>query len=148
MNIFITGASSGIGEYLAYAYSKKNVKLGIAARRIEKLYKVAEKCRESGGTVFTYQLDVNDHDHCREIISQFIKDTGGIDIIIANAGVADHDHLKSGDATVINKILHTNILGVTNTLLPVIPIMKEKREGHIVIISSIASFMSIFHFVF
>ena len=69
-------------------------------------------------------------------VGPFILDASGLDIVIANAGVADHDHLKSGDAVFINNILHTNILGVTNTVLPVIPYMKEHNKGKIVIIKT------------
>tara|TARA_B100000029_G_scaffold483234_1_gene534221 strand:+ start:18 stop:725 length:708 start_codon:yes stop_codon:yes gene_type:complete len=145
MNIFITGASSGIGEYLAYAYSGQNIKLGLAARRTDKLDEVAEKCRKTSSKVFTYKMDVNDRRQSKSIIQQFISDAGGLNIVIANAGVANHDHLKSGDAEVINTILHTNILGVTNTILPAIPYMIDKNKGKIVIISSIASFSNLIH---
>jgi short-subunit dehydrogenase len=143
MNVFITGASSGIGEYLAYEYSKQNAHIGITARRIDKLERIAKKCTELGGTISFYQLDVNDQEECNKIINQFSDKVEGIDIIIANAGVGDHDNLKTGDATTINNILHTNIIGLTNTIIPAIPNMINQKSGNIVIISSIASFFNI-----
>ena len=143
MNIFITGASSGIGEFLAYEYSRQKATIGITARRIKNLKKIAKKCTELGGSVFYYQLDVNEQNQCKTTVDQFIADSGSIDIIIANAGVGEHDHLKSGDASIINNILHTNIIGLTNTIIPVIPSMINQQKGNIVIISSIASFFSI-----
>jgi len=138
--IFITGASSGIGEHLAYAYARRGAILGLAARRIDRLNEVAETCREAGGKTFTYELDVRDEEAAKRVTHQFLKDAGGIDIVIANAGIGGKDQLGSGDPAHINRILSTNILGVTNIVVPFIPTMKNNRSGNIVIISSVAGF--------
>ena len=75
-----------------------------------------------------------------------MKDAQGIDIVIANAGVAYSDKISSGDPAQINKVISTNVIGVTNSIIPFIPKMKEQQSGKIVIISSIASFRPIaFH---
>ena len=80
------------------------------------------------------------------IADQFMADAGGIDIAIANAGIGGDDGLFSGDSNQINTILNTNILGVTNTLMPFIPAMKIQNSGALVCISSVASFMPLpFH---
>ncbi|NOZ04161.1 MAG: SDR family NAD(P)-dependent oxidoreductase, partial [FCB group bacterium] len=60
--VFITGASSGIGEHLAYAYARRGATIGLAARRIDRLSEIAGKCRELGGKTFTYELDVCDEE--------------------------------------------------------------------------------------
>ena len=83
--VFITGASSGIGEYLAYSYSKLNYCVGLAARREDKLNKVAKKCIELGGEAIIYPLDVLDENLCSETINDFISLSGSIDAIYANA---------------------------------------------------------------
>jgi len=146
MNVFLTGASSGIGEYLAYEYSKQHAHIGITARRIDKLEQIAKKCTTLGGKVSFYQLDVNNQEECKNVINKFVNEVGGIDIVIANAGIGNHDNMKTGDATIINNILHTNIIGLTNTIYPAIPHMINQKSGNIVIISSIASFLNIkFH---
>ena len=137
-SVFITGASSGIGESLAYYYAKEGATVGIAARRDDRLKAVAEKVKEYGGTPATFQLDVSDQEACKQAADQFIDEAGGIDIVIANAGVGGTDKLSSGDATAINKILSINILGVTSTIIPFIPAMKEQKSGRICIISSVA----------
>ena len=136
--VFITGASSGIGESLAYYYAKEGAIVGIAARRDYRLKSVEEKVKEYGGTPVTFQLDVSDQEACEHAADQFIQQTEAIDIVIANAGVGGTDKLSSGDASAINKILSINILGVTNTVIPFIPTMKEQNSGRICIISSVA----------
>tara|TARA_Y100000590_G_scaffold470578_1_gene666529 strand:+ start:2374 stop:3114 length:741 start_codon:yes stop_codon:yes gene_type:complete len=138
-SVFITGASSGIGESLAYYFAKEGAIVGIVARRENRLNAVAEKIKEFGGTPSVFQLDVSDQEACKMAADQFIQDTGRIDIVIANAGIAGTDKLSSGNARTINKILSINILGVTSTIIPFIPIMKEQKSGgRICIISSVA----------
>ena len=140
---FISGASSGIGEHLAYAYAKRGATLGLAARRKERLDEVAAKCSELGGETYVYPLDARDKDACSQAATDFLDKNGRIDMVIANAGIGGHDDLMSGDASAINTILETNILGVTNTLMPFIPKMKEQKSGVLVNVSSVASFLKI-----
>ena len=144
--VFITGASSGIGKALALAYAKRGYSVGLTARREDILQDVAQACEKLGGAPFVYQLDVQDAEKCKSIADQFMADAGSIDIAIANAGIGGDDGLFSGDSNQINTILSTNILGVTNTLIPFIPAMKAQNSGALVCISSVASFMPLpFH---
>jgi hypothetical protein len=145
--VFITGASSGIGAALATEYAKRGATLGISARRSEKLQSIAQQCKESGAAdVFTYTLDVTDQDSSADTAKEFIAAANGIDIVIANAGVAYSDKISSGEATQINKVFSTNVLGATNSIIPFVPTMKGNSSGKIVIIRSIASFRPIaFH---
>ncbi len=144
--VFITGASSGIGKALALAYAKRGYSVGLTARREEILQDVAQACEKLGGTPFVYRLDVQDAEKCKSVADQFMADAGNIDIAIANAGIGGDDGLFSGDSNQINTILNTNILGVTNTLIPFIPAMKAQNSGALVCISSVASFMPLpFH---
>jgi short-subunit dehydrogenase len=144
--VFITGASSGIGKALALAYAKRGYSVGLTARREDILQDVAQACEKLGGTPFVYRLDVQDAEKCKSVADQFMTDAGSIDIAIANAGIGGDDGLFSGDSNQINTILNTNILGVTNTLIPFIPAMKAQNSGALVCISSVASFMPLpFH---
>ncbi|MCH7764915.1 MAG: SDR family NAD(P)-dependent oxidoreductase [Candidatus Marinimicrobia bacterium] len=141
--IFISGASSGIGEYLAYAYASRGATVALAARRKNKLEVVAEKCRKHGGNVFIYTVDIKDRQASKDSADDFIHKVGGIDLVIANAGIGNHDDIINGDASVINDILETNIIGVTNTLIPFIPTMKKQKHGILVPVSSVASFLAV-----
>lgn len=141
--VFITGASSGIGEYVAYEYAKQGATIGLAARRKEVLEKVANKCKELGGKPSIYSIDVNDATSTKLAIDDFIKSNNGIDIIIANAGISGRVDLESGNSDEINRMLSTNILGVSNTVLPVIPTMLKQHSGQVVVVSSIAGFRAL-----
>jgi short-subunit dehydrogenase len=145
LNIFITGASSGIGESLAYYYSQKGYTIGITARRNDRLQTVADKCIELGGKPIVYNIDVSDKEKCKDAAKDFMSTNKGIDIVIANAGVGGDDNILSGDPSEINSILKINLLGVTNSVIPFIPKMKEQHSGRIAIISSIASFRGLPH---
>ncbi len=144
--VFITGASSGIGKELAYAYAKRKCLIGLSARRLDILEKISVECAKLGGTPFIYQLDVQDSVQCKKIADRFIIDVGGIDCVIANAGIGGDDGLYTGSSKDINNILNTNIQGVTNTLMPFIPSMKFQKKGSLVCISSVASYVPLpFH---
>ena len=131
MNIFITGASSGIGESLAYYYAQKGATIGLVARREDRLKAVVEKVKELGGNPISYILDVANQEDVQKATSSFLEQAERIDMVIANAGVGGSDNLSSGNASTINKILSINILGVTNTVIPFIPSMKEQKSGQI-----------------
>lgn len=141
--IFISGASSGIGEYLAYAYAKRGATLGLAARRLDRLETISEKCRELGSETHIFQVDTKDRLIAKDAADNFMEKVDGIDIVIANAGIGNHDDIINGDATIINDILETNIIGVTNTLVPFIPRMKKQKNGILVPVSSVASFLTV-----
>ena len=139
--IFIMGASTGIGKALAIHYAQENIILGLASRRIDLLEEVATVCKENKATVYIFKVDVNSEAECEKTAKEFIKVSNGIDIVIANSGIGSHDDILSGSSQQINRILSTNILGVTNTLIPFIPSMKDQENGSIVVISSVASFI-------
>jgi len=139
MNIYITGASSGIGEYIAYEYAKRGVHLALCARRKEKLDDIANKCRQMGAEVTTYSIDVTDQHSTKESIDDFLSKITKIDLVIANAGRGDLDALHKGDPTIINEVIKVNVIGVQNTVLPFIPIMLKQDSGHIALVGSVAS---------
>ncbi|HIF29579.1 MAG: SDR family NAD(P)-dependent oxidoreductase [bacterium] len=139
MNIYITGASSGMGEYIAYEYAKHGVHLALCARRKEKLDNIANKCRQMGAEVTTYSIDVTDQHSTKESIDDFLSKITKIDLVIANAGRGDLDALHKGDPTIINEVIKVNVIGVQNTVLPFIPIMLKQDSGHIALVGSVAS---------
>lgn len=137
--VFITGASSGIGEHLAYAYARRGAILGLAARRQNLLEEVRDRCRDSGAKeVYIYSLDVTDEKQCQSSIAEFVSHVSVVDIVIANAGIGGRESIMEGDPSGINRVFRTNLLGVTNTVIPFLPTLKEQQSGQIAIISSVA----------
>ncbi len=140
--IIITGASSGLGAALAVKYSNPGNKLFLFARAEERLNKIAEICRQNGAIVTTIIADVTDdalmRNHLEDIAGQH-----GTDIIIACAGVSAGTLDGPETPAQINKIFATNINGVLNTIMPLIPHMIQKKSGNIVIISSMAGLLGL-----
>jgi short-subunit dehydrogenase len=138
MRIFITGASSGIGTALARHYGKSGSTVGLLARRAELLEQLADELRERGAVVNTYAADVKDVAAMRQAIDDFSGRAGGTDLVVANAGVGIKDSLKEGDSESIAQLMLVNVVGVTNTIVPFVPIMIRQGSGTLVAMSSMA----------
>lgn len=140
MRIIITGASSGLGEALAYHYAQEKNELILIARRGEKLEKVAEECRRFGALVETKVADVADFELMHNIGK---KCTGKkIDRIILNAGISVGHKNGITPFEDFHHLFKTNFLSVHALLEPIVPKMIEQKSGEIVFISSLASLLS------
>jgi len=140
MRIIITGASSGLGEALAFHYATPNNELLLIARRSEKLEAVASRCRGLGAKVETIVADVNDFALMQTIGKQLINTH--IDRIILNAGISVG---HSGGVTPFedfHRLFQTNFLSVHALLEPIIPKLIAQKSGEIIFISSLASLLS------
>jgi short-subunit dehydrogenase len=137
--VFLTGASSGLGEALAAHYAKQGATLGITARRQSELDRVAAALAPA--TVATYAVDVRDADAMAAAGRDFIARHGLPDIVIANAGVsrgtlAEHAEDLAG----FRDVFDTNVLGIVHTFHPFMTPMREAKRGTLVGIASVAGF--------
>lgn len=89
--VFLTGASSGIGEALAVALAKKGSVLGLVARRAELLNELKAKCEAVGGKAVALPCDVTDPEALHSAADAFRREFGRIDIAIANAGISGNN---------------------------------------------------------
>ena len=137
MRVFITGASSGIGEALAVYYAGQGATLGLSARRAEALEQLNEKL---GGHHATYALDVADTPALANAAADFIARFGAPNIVIANAGISAGTLTEcSEDLAVIKRILDTNVFGMAATFAPFIAAMQSASgERRLVGIASVA----------
>jgi short-subunit dehydrogenase len=135
--VWITGASSGIGEALAYTFAKQNAKLILSARRVEELERVAANCQLPTANLFILPMDVSKHDEIEAKAQLALSHFGEIDILINNAGLSHWSKIKDMTIDVLKKIMDTNFLGGVALTKAVLPSMLEKKKGHIVVVSSI-----------
>jgi NAD(P)-dependent dehydrogenase (short-subunit alcohol dehydrogenase family) len=137
LTVFITGASSGLGEGLAAWYAAKGATLGLAARRGDMLAALNERL---GGHHACYALDVADAPALHAAAVDFVARFGAPDIVIANAGVSagtltEHEE----DLAVFRRIMDINVYGMAATFAPFIPAMKSAGgERRLVGIASVA----------
>jgi short-subunit dehydrogenase len=136
VRVFLTGASSGIGEALARYYAAKGATLGLAARRQDRLSALAA---ELAGRHSCYPLDVADAVAVQGAASDFMTRHGCPDTVIANAGVSDGTLAdEAGDLPAFRRIFDTNVIGMAQTLQPFVAAMKARGSGRLVGIASVA----------
>ncbi|HYM47051.1 MAG TPA: SDR family oxidoreductase [Burkholderiaceae bacterium] len=136
MNVFITGASSGIGAALANEFATRGACLGLVARRRDALHAVEDALP---GKHHTYIADVTDKDALIGAARAFDAAVGGADIVIANAGISVGVKTEFyEDLDQFARVLNTNVLGMATTFHPFIAGMKARRRGTLVGIASVA----------
>jgi len=139
--ILITGASSGLGRSLALNYAKQGVLLFLNGRDRERLLETVQLCESKGSKVIFQNLDVNDKSAMKNWIINCDK-VSDIDLVIANAGISLGTSCKNDEFNDdFYNIFSTNIFGVLNTILPIIPRMIERKNGQIALVSSMSSFI-------
>ena len=139
MKVFITGASSGIGEALARHYAAEGCTVGLFARRESELARVAASIGPS--TVWTHAGDVRDAASLADAAGGFVAAFGAPDVVIANAGISTGTLTDfAADTEVFRSVLDTNVLGIVNTFQPFMASMRAAGAGTLVGIASVAGF--------
>ncbi|GAB4824689.1 hypothetical protein Ancab_007554 [Ancistrocladus abbreviatus] len=136
--VLITGASSGIGEQIAYEYARRGACLALAARRENRLHQVAEKASAFGSPdVLVISADVSKVDHCQRMVDTTINHFGRVDHLVNNAGVSLYAMFQDcSDITAIKSIMEINYWGSVFTSKFAIPHLRKSRGKIIVIASS------------
>jgi short-subunit dehydrogenase len=136
LRVFITGASSGIGQALAEEYVKRGAVLGLVARRGDSLAAFAARFPRS--SISIYPVDVCDADALAEAARHFIAQHGGADVVIANAGISQGALTGHGDLDAFRRVMDVNYFGTVATFEPFIASMKAARRGTLVGLASVA----------
>jgi NADP-dependent 3-hydroxy acid dehydrogenase YdfG len=134
----ITGASSGIGAATALKLAKNGARVGLAARRADRLAALVAEIEKDGGQAIALEMDVVDSASVASGVAKLADAFGAIDILFNNAGLmplSDIDALKVEEW---HRMVDVNIKGVLNTTAAVLPHMIGRKSGHIVNTSSIA----------
>lgn len=135
--VIITGASAGIGRSLALLLAGQCAKVVIAARRADRLEKIAGQCRAFCGEVLVVPTDVSDEMQCKELIDKTIAAFGRLDMLINNAGMAASALLDEFDNLCLFKqTMDINFYGAVYCTYYALPYLKKTR-GRIVAVSSL-----------
>ncbi|XP_019171412.1 PREDICTED: 11-beta-hydroxysteroid dehydrogenase 1B-like [Ipomoea nil] len=142
--VIITGASSGIGEHLAYEYAKRGVCLALAARRERSLEEVAKAAVELGAPdAIAIQADVSNVDDCKRIVDQTISRFGRLDHLVNNAGTMCVSSLEEAeDVTNFRSVMDINFWGSVYMTRFAAPYLR-KNDGRIIAISSFAEWLPV-----
>ncbi len=133
--IWITGATSGIGEELAIKLSAKGAKVILSARRVEELKRVKSLCN---GKVLVLPLDLSNNSNFKEKVEEVIRAYGRIDILINNGGISQRSLVAETPLEIDRKIMEVNYFGNIALAKAVLPIFKNQKSGHFVVISSLS----------
>lgn len=135
LRVLITGASSGIGAVVALFLADRGYKVWGTTRDLAKVNSFPEELREK---VTFVAMDVTDQDSVRRGVAEFLRQAGGIDILINNAGYGVFGPLEEFPVERVEALFAVNYFGVLRVLQEVIPVMREQRNGLIINITSLA----------
>ena len=136
--IWITGASSGIGEALAQAFASEGAKLVLSSRRSDELQRVKSSLKLPDTNVLILPLDLSDTSEIDALTQKVINTFGRIDILVNNGGVSQRSLTKDTPIDIDRKIMEVNFFGTVAITKSVLPYMLKQKSGHIVVTSSIA----------
>uniref|UniRef100_A0A0B7BHU6 Dehydrogenase/reductase SDR family member 7 n=4 Tax=Arion vulgaris TaxID=1028688 RepID=A0A0B7BHU6_9EUPU len=149
--VWITGASSGIGEYTAYRLAKAGCRLVLSARRRDELERVKEACIIAGegkindNDVLVMVLDSVQYESHKEAVQQVLHHFNKIDILVNNAGRSQRASWIDIELSVDRELFELNVLGPVSLTQEVLPHMIERKRGQIVVTSSIVGKVGLPH---
>lgn len=135
--VWITGASSGIGEALAYVLHERGAKLILSSRRKEVLEKVKQNCGGNTSNIHVLPLDLSETEILPQKAQQALDLYGQIDYLFNNGGISQRAKAINTDLEVTKKVMNINFLGSVALTKEVLPSMIKRQSGHIIVTSSV-----------
>lgn len=137
--VWITGASSGIGEACAYRYAARGCKLVLTSTSREKLESVADRCRQEGASdVRVLPYDLSEPEGIKLLTREAWNAFGGIDILYCNAGISQRTRVEDTPLPMVRKIMEVNFFAPVALSEAVLPLMISNGGGRIAVTTSIA----------
>lgn len=146
-SVLITGGSRGLGLVMARQFAREGAHLTICARDELELGRARDDLRKLGTEVFTVQCDVTDNDEVQQMIRAVTDRFGRIDVLINNAGIIQVGPLEVMTFDDFQQAMNSHFWGPLQTILAVLPGMRQRGEGRIVNISSIGGKIAVPHLV-
>jgi NADP-dependent 3-hydroxy acid dehydrogenase YdfG len=134
----ITGAGSGIGAAVATVLGSSGVRVGLLGRRTEPLEAVRARIEAGGGSAIVVPGDVRDYAAMVEAVRTLKAAFGPLDILVANAAVAEVGPIADADPVLYRDVVETNVLGVMHGIRAVLPAMIAATAGHVVVVASVS----------
>ena len=138
-SILITGASRGLGEGMARHFAARGYKLALIARSRKSLQELAANLQDQAAQVTTKALDVTDFNAVAGVIRECASELGGLDIIVANAGVAINSPSGKGHFEDMRTTIDVNLTGAIATSEAAIELFREQGRGQLVGMTSVAA---------
>ena len=134
--VWITGASSGIGEALARHFATLGSRLILSSRRENELKRVAGLCKDSP-SVSTLPLDLGKPESMAEAVRVALARESAVDVMVHNGAVGQRAYISEASYEIDDLIMHTNYLGPVALTKALLPSMRSRRAGHFIVISSV-----------
>lgn len=135
---FVTGASSGIGRATAYRLAARGEHLALVARGVDPLDETVAQCLRLGAaSAVAYRLDVGDGEAVDKAVGQVLAEHGRLDGVVHSAAVVAYGRFDEVPAEVWDRVQRTNVLGSANVARAVLPHLRERDAGTLVLIGSV-----------
>jgi short-subunit dehydrogenase len=138
--VLITGASSGIGRALALALGSAGYRVGLVARRRDRLETAVATIEAAGGTAAAAAADVGDRTGLRAAVAAIERGLGPVGVLVANAGFGAPTRIDPLNTAEVEATFRVNVLGVVYAVETVLPGMLARHAGHLLAVSSLAAF--------
>ncbi|MGB5594696.1 MAG: SDR family oxidoreductase [Crocosphaera sp.] len=139
LNAIITGASSGIGKATSLAFAQAGINVALVSRSLDSLEAVAQASAQKGVKAKSYVMDLSQLSKIPGTIQGIIADFGGIDIIVNNAGMGYTNLLRETPLADWQQVIDLNLTSVFQCVQGVLPQMRERSQGTIINVASIAA---------
>ena len=140
-SVLITGASSGIGAYLARELARRGARVGLVARRADRLHELEQELRQAGGRAASATADVTDGDGLARALDALDAELDGTDMVIANAGYGAPELPHRFKPGMSLEMYDVNLFGMLRMIDWALPRFLEAGRGHIVGVASVASYL-------
>lgn len=137
-NIIVTGASSGIGMESARIFAQKGYGLFLTARRGGILERMKDELQKKGSPeIHSASFDLSESGSGRMLVREALAKMSHVDVLLCNAGYGSFGPVESVDGRGMSRMMQVNYLSAYESIVEIIPHFKERRQGHIVLVSSI-----------
>ncbi len=133
--VWITGASSGIGEALAHEFARQGARLVLSARNEAELRRVADDCGRPDSII--QPLDLGDHDSLPGVVQAVLAKAGQVDVLVNNGGISQRSLAKDTSFEVDKKLVNVNLLGTICLTKALLPHFLGRKTGHFVVVTSL-----------